>query len=402
MNILFLDKEGGYGGSSRSLFLLVKYLNRRNLRPLVISNEAGPIAERYRQINVDHLVHKIPILKPAKRKNSVVLLKFLANLARFARAVGYLTTVVKQNRIDVIHFNHDGYFPYAIVNKIFWRRKTVFHMRTMLPVNIFSRLQAWIIKTCSDHLLFISNNEKERFARLTRSSVPHAVCPNIAENHDVGDIPKPAWLERFGGRFKVLVLTIIAESKGTDRVIDIARELKKNNRAGTVLIVCGSERNRTNRLSLKDQIARRIDEEGLDEYVYLADFQPNPEGIMNHADAVLRLSRENDPWGRDIIEAITNGKPVLATGKNETYVQNGINGYLFEPYDAQAIAEKIFFLSQNRQAHEKIREVNLKKGRELFYGPEIAGQIEAVYRSLNTAVTPEIVSTAEIKTNLWN
>ena len=103
---------------------------------------------------------------------------------------------------------------------------------------------------------------------------------------------------------------------------------------------------------------------------------------MRHSDVVLRLSRQNDPWGRDIIEAITSGKPVLATGNNSTYVQQGLHGYLFEPYDPQAIAQKIRFLSQNDHIYEAICVANLKLGKELFYGPEVARQIEAIYISM--------------------
>lgn len=387
MNILFLDKEGGYGGSSRSLFLLIKYLDRKALHPLVISNEEGPIADRYAQINVNHLTHKIPILKPAKRKNSFILLRFIAAFVSFLQAARYLSAILKRHKIEIIHFNHDGYFPYAVVNKLWWRRKIIFHMRTMLPVNWLARLQAWIIKACSDHLLFISPNERERFFQMVDPSVSHGILSNIAEKGLPEESERPAWLTQFDGRFKVLILSILATSKGIDRVIDIAKEFKKNHWTSPVLLVCGSERNHaTNgRGTLKSQILEQLAGEALNPYVYFADFQPNPEGIMNHADAVLRLSRENDPWGRDIIEAITNGKPVLATGDNPTYVEQDTNGYLFEPYDPQAIAERIFFLSQNKQACEKIREANLKKGHELFNGQKIARQVESTYFSLSNS-----------------
>jgi len=47
-----IDIEGGFGGSSRSLFELVSRLDRDKVCPLVICRTKGPIQQRYEDIGI--------------------------------------------------------------------------------------------------------------------------------------------------------------------------------------------------------------------------------------------------------------------------------------------------------------------------------------------------------------
>jgi len=46
LRVLYLDKEGGFGGSSRSLYFLIKNLDRRRVEAQVVLRERGPALER--------------------------------------------------------------------------------------------------------------------------------------------------------------------------------------------------------------------------------------------------------------------------------------------------------------------------------------------------------------------
>ena len=54
----------------------------------------------------------------------------------------------------------------------------------------------------------------------------------------------------------------------------------------------------------------------------------NPEIYLSKSYLQIRLARTNDPYGRDIIEALTMGVPSLATGTYEGIIKNNFNGYL--------------------------------------------------------------------------
>ena len=52
MGILYLDIEGGWGGSSRSLYYLLEAIDRRRFRPVVVTRKDGPIRQRYETIGI--------------------------------------------------------------------------------------------------------------------------------------------------------------------------------------------------------------------------------------------------------------------------------------------------------------------------------------------------------------
>lgn len=50
--ILYLDHEGGWGGASRSLYYLVKGLDRSRFEPVVWHRKEGPIEKSYDSVNI--------------------------------------------------------------------------------------------------------------------------------------------------------------------------------------------------------------------------------------------------------------------------------------------------------------------------------------------------------------
>ena len=57
LNILFLDIEGGHGGSSRSLFNTLKNINKKKIRPIVICKKDG-LVDQYKRLKILCLVEK--------------------------------------------------------------------------------------------------------------------------------------------------------------------------------------------------------------------------------------------------------------------------------------------------------------------------------------------------------
>ncbi|MBM3541495.1 MAG: glycosyltransferase family 4 protein, partial [Alphaproteobacteria bacterium] len=55
-----------------------------------------------------------------------------------------------------------------------------------------------------------------------------------------------------------------------------------------------------------------------------------------------------NPWGRDILEAMAMGLPVLSVGTDATFVETGVTGVLQSPFDAAALAGDIARLADDR------------------------------------------------------
>lgn len=387
--VLYLDKEGGFGGSSRSLYFLIASLDRCEFRPLVVSREPGPIRQRYESIEVDHQVFDIPILKAGRRKNLLVLLLFLLRIPQWLGAMRRLGRMVESNGAALIHLNHDGFFPIAIWNRIFWKKPLICHVRTMIPQNWFGRWQVRILAKTCDKLVCISTMERARIESLLGDAGDQEALAEVI--HNVGDfsgdpaassgakIP-PEW----ESRFKVIWLGNISHSKGTDRVLEVAMALKAEGRTDIVFLICGEER-KPSRPPLLPDLASAIRQGGLTDMVKLMGFVEAPQHLIRSSNVVLRTSRSNDPWGRDIIEGLVQGKPILATGGYSPFVTDGVNGFLFEKFSAIDVADALKRLADKPQLYSRVSLRNRFHGQQLFSGKIISRQISDLYTQVLSA-----------------
>ena len=67
----------------------------------------------------------------------------------------------------------------------------------------------------------------------------------------------------------------------------------------------------------------------------------SPESEMKLADFIVRPSCSNDPWGRDVIEGMSLGKVVIATGDFSGFIKNGENGFLIGDWDTKTVGNLI-------------------------------------------------------------
>ena len=128
----------------------------------------------------------------------------------------------------------------------------------------------------------------------------------------------------------------------------------------------------------------RAERAGVKPYFRFMGHQEEPERFIREADALIRLSRWNDPWGRDIIEAMANGKPVLATGTYDRFVEHGVNGFLHSEYDPRKLVDDILRLSVDPDLCSRFGRANIAKAKELFDGPSNAAKVEDIYEALLT------------------
>lgn len=96
----------------------------------------------------------------------------------------------------------------------------------------------------------------------------------------------------------------------------------------------------------------------------------NPIEYLKISDVLVRFTRRNDPWGRDILEALSVGVPVVATGSWQGFVKHRVNGYLMSKWDVEQAVDYIL------QAYGLIVEPDLRFRR---YNMR---KIERVYENL--------------------
>ena len=66
------------------------------------------------------------------------------------------------------------------------------------------------------------------------------------------------------------------------------------------------------------------------------------------ANLLIYLPRKDSSWGRNIIEALSLGVPVITCGVTNTLIKNNVNGYFFKHFEEEKIKNYIKTLIKNR------------------------------------------------------
>lgn len=359
MRTLHVDIEGGWGGSSRSLYELVSRLAEAGLEPLVVHRQAGPVADRYRGIGVPIChVPEIVSYAPRPRNSAKIFAATIPRLRHLRTGVGRIAEIAGAHRAELIHLNYEGLFLMAPALKRRCGLPIVCHSRTMIPMNAWGR---WLVRTLDrvvDYMFFITTREEQRFRALERGArVPGAVMWNIASRSPSPSVP--------AATPEAVYLGNIDRAKGTDRLLDIAAALNAASAPPLTIAIYGEARSDP---SFKEGLQRRVDAERLAERIQFRGHTPTPERALARAFALVRPSRDDDPMGRDIIEAMSAGVPVLATGSYQGVVKPGVTGYLFDPFDAAGMARRLTELLADPDTWRRLSHASQALANEQFGG----------------------------------
>lgn len=352
MKVLCLDIEGGFGGSSRSLFESIRHLDRAQADVEVWCRKAGPVVERYQKLGVPLQVRsEMPHFSTLPRAS-----RNLYGLARFAIAWRQSRTfrrdlVLAADAADVVHLNHEGLFLLARWLRRRTRTRLVMHIRTHIPQTRFATWQYRIIARNTDARVFITENEARRMAAHVGEPVAGEVIYNVATAPDAAE-PHPDVPD--GGLFRVAVLSNYAWVRGIDRLIDVARVLRDRQRNDIHFVIAGDMTLRGRLPGPLGPYARRaqslsdvVQDEGLGSWFTFLGHVPNPDTVLAAAEVLAKPTREANPWGRDILEGMAAGKPVFSHGTYNRFVETGVTGILWPDFDAGQWTENLINLADD-------------------------------------------------------
>ena len=109
--------------------------------------------------------------------------------------------------------------------------------------------------------------------------------------------------------------------------------------------------------------------------------------LYDGGDVVVVPTKTPEPFGRVAVEAMSRGRPVIATatGGLTEIVEDGRTGYLVPPSTPQAIAEKLLVFQNHRELVEEMGTRALDRCKMLFDKSQITSQVFDVYRNLALA-----------------
>lgn len=387
LRVLCLDIEGGFGGSSRSLFEFVRHLDRRAVEVEVWCRKEGPIQPRYREIGVEtRIVPAMPKVSSLPRISRNLYAYGLA-LCDFLAAGEFRRDLAEaaNHRFDVIHFNHEALFLSGRWLRPRTKTALTMHIRTNLHDTPFARWQERAIAGTMDHLVFITENERTTVERLAarpaNGSVIHNIVPPAGPIEPSAAVPQDE-------RFKIACVSSYSWYRGIDRLIETAEILAGRGRRDVLFVVAGNMALTRSLPGELGAVARRggtlVDyakARGVEDMFLFLGHVKTPEAVLAACDALAKPTRENNPWGRDILEALAAGLPVFSVGRDETFVETGITGFLQPEFDRDALADEIVRLADDRGACVRMGAAGRERVLKLCDGPARAADLLEVWQS---------------------
>ena len=363
--MLFLDIEGGHGGSSNILFNTVKHLNKNKIISTVICKKKG-IKDRYSNILIDCYIEKnMPTFSILRKDNRNIIFFILFIFFIWPRSFFFrrrLLKLIDYKEIDIVHCNLISLtFLASWLKK---KRPTVvltLHVRTNPVQNIAAKLIIKLAYRIFNDMIFITPNEKKNMEKILCKRIDGSIIFNslFVQKKQISQKKKLPLV--------VLVLSNYSYPRGIDRVIDIATIMPKELRKKIKFIIIGDiklPRFLPGDLKFLGLMGKTLkDYASLKRVADLFEFTGHKKSTntdLDRVDILIKPTRENNPWGRDILEALAKGKAVVSIGTYDKFVKTRVTGLLQTSYDPKKVVEWLQEHANNLKLFDKYRKNGIK------------------------------------------
>jgi len=357
MNILHISPDFNYAcGVSKYVFDLLKYLMDSEEFSTHFITNGGDALSKLQNYNIEY-----KLLHFSKGWENILYLPinyFL--LKRFCI----------KNKIDIIHTHHR--YPEFLVNLL----KKQLNIKTITTIHSFVNNYKQI-SFKSDKIITVSNAVKKTL--LDYFNVPASKistlynCIMPCKKIDVNKIEQLAKeLNLKGNDFVILFLGRINKIKGIDVLIEAFMKIRTEY-SNAKLILLGS---------ILDKTLSRMNT-SLDEYIIVLAEQSQVSSYYKISNLVILPSRV-EPLGYTMLEAGYFTKPFIGsqTGGIAEFIDDGVNGFLFEPGNVDDLADKIRFVINNPEKARSVAEELNKKVKKYCNCEEYFKKLTAAYEKL--------------------
>ncbi len=352
MKILFLDQTAELGGGELSLFAEVTHLPHT---PSVLLFEDGPFRRMLEQGNipVEVIGASGTALTVRREAGGLAILKSLPAV------IGLVRQVAARARLnDVIYANSQKAFVVGALASALTGRPLVWRLRDVLDASHFSptlrRIAVIIANWKAKRVIVNSIATGKAFAAVggnaDKISVAYpgideapfiAVSLEAIETLRAEIAPPNATLIGVFGR--------LSAWKGQAVFLDAIAKLPDVVGVIVGAALFGEE-------AYADDLYGQAKALGIAHRVRFLGFRSDIPALMCAMDVVVHSSIAPEPFGRVVVEGMLSGNPVVASAAGGVLeiIDHGKTGWLFEPGNADALAETLELVLQNRALTEKV------------------------------------------------
>ena len=286
----------------------------------------------------------------------------------------FINAFKKQN-IDILHINNGGYpgalscAAAAIAGKIAGIPRIVYVVNNIavgynnpkrwldIPVDMVIRraVDVFVTGSCyaGSRLKNVLRLPPERITQIYNG------VPRRAPDEDRDAVFARLNLQR--DRLVVTMVALFEERKGHRFLVEAMERLMRAGVSELPSVVLEGTG------PLLESIKTMVEEKGLGEQIRFTE-ERNVFNLLAISDIVVLPSIKNEDFPNIVIEAMSLGKAVIASdfGGIREQLEDGESGFLVQPGDAEALAEKISLLTEDRSLLKKIGENARRRFSENF------------------------------------
>ena len=397
------------GGGEIALVNLINVLDHWRFRPLVVLAEHGPLVAKLEDSGCDVRVLELdPNLvnarkdtldsaSPSRLHQAMATLKYAFRLARLAKRESAAIIHSNSLKADLIggvagrlvgipviwhvrdHINSD-YLPSRVARLFRWLASWLPSITVAISRSVLQEL------TQSDRRAEESNESgddtgdtinRDARNRVSRYQLIYDGCDTRAFQENAETVrQRPI-------RPVVSLIGRIAEWKGQDVFIESAAEVLRRGLDAEFRIIGAplfGEHDYDARLR------RRVDELGLGTSIKFLGFRSDITCLLAESTLVVHASTLGEPFGQVIIEAMSAGKPVIATdgGAVPEIIEPDVTGLIVPKNDASAMADAIAQILKDSVCAARMGQAGRERVLARFTIQRTARKVEALYGAMLT------------------
>jgi glycosyltransferase involved in cell wall biosynthesis len=356
--VLFIHHANDMYGADIGLLHSIKCLDRNKYHPIVILPSdmppPGMLSSELERLGIEYHFAPLGIL----RRKYLSRRKIIPLLLGLMKGIIYVRSTARKRGVALVYVNTIVTVSGAIGGRLAGV-PVLWHIREILAM---PRPIRWALHNalslCADRIVCISSAVRDSLLKEARylagkSVVVYnavSVAPGFGAAQGVSlrdelGVPQGAPLVGMVGR--------VTHWKGQEVLAEAAGQVLQNHPDTHFVAVGGYFADEVHYL---EKLKSLISSLGLNGKFHLADYRPNVTAVYRALDIFVLPSRKPEPFGRVTVEAMMQGRAVIATDHGGTceLIQQGVTGVLVPPSDSKALVTAIERFLEDRALGEKM------------------------------------------------
>tara|TARA_R110000772_G_scaffold130770_1_gene239049 strand:- start:161 stop:1378 length:1218 start_codon:yes stop_codon:yes gene_type:complete len=361
LKILTVHPSGSFGGASKSIITLQKFL-QKELSPYSVICPAGSAAKHFLdnhyKVNLVRHISQFDNTKYGfyKKVRWIVVLR---ELFYFFHSYSSIKREILRNNFDVIHLNEVTLAPWAGLISRFTDAPIIIHVRSLQREGAKDKRTRWLYRMLKNDVTTIIAIDET-----VRSSLPKELPVTVIHNSLEVDVNRQL-SDGFRTRFRVAIVGVLLKLKGIYEFLEAVRILVRERGYDIEFYIVGENPRELSglkavildMLDLAHDVRRDIEAfvatHSLQNHIVVTGFVDDVQSIYADLDVLCFPSHLNAA-GRPVFEAAFYGVPSIVAVKDpppDTIV-DGETGICIDKPDGRLIANAIERLFKNREELE--------------------------------------------------